>query len=569
MMDDLIIRKRSRKYFSESFDGSNKEEVLNALKDLLNENIETSDKLINFLEKWGELADIIEEVYAFKYINMTRFMDNNEYVEDFQKFYSDVISVAMQYDYLLKKKYYESPFKDTLGGEFNHLNKIIENALKIFREENIPLFIKEEKISHKYGEAIAKLIINFNGEEKTFSQMNVFLKDPNRSVREQAWFHKYNALKEISPYLSDVYDELKHIRNKESENANFKNYRDYKHLALGRFSYSVEDVLRFHTAVKNVVVPFLKERNEIRKQKLKLDTLRPWDTQVEFDNKVLKPFNTIEEFINKSIKVLSSVDEEFGENLLRMKVSNFLDLENRKGKAPGGYNMPLPEHGSSFIFMNAVGLNSDVRTLFHESGHSLHAKYTSPILIHQFKEYPMEVAELASMSMEMFTVEYLSEFYDNEADLKKAKREEIEGALSFLPWCIAVDSFQHFVYTTNASEKEREEYFVNLMEELNTGVNWDGLYDYLKVLWMQQLHIFEVPFYYIEYGFAQLGALAMYKNFKENPKKTVEDYKRFLGMGYKKPVNELYKEAGIEFNFSEDYVKSILEFAANELKNLD
>lgn len=569
-MEDLVIKKRPRKYFSEDFKAEDKASFENALKELLDEPVRNKQEMLNFLEKWGELSDIFEETYAWKYINMTRFMDKKEYQEDFNKFYSEVASVAMQYDFLLKKKYYDSPVRHEFDEpEFKHLDNIISNAIEVFREENIPLFVKENEIAHKYGETIAKLTVNFRGEEKTFSQMNVFLKDPDRSVRFEAWNKKYEALMNVSNDLSKVFDELKEIRVLQAKNAGFQNYRDYKHIEKGRFSYTVQDVLNFHEVVKKVVVPFLKERNEIKRQKLNLDSVRPWDTAVDVDNRILKPFSTIDEFVGKAIKVLGHVDDEFGLNLLRMKVSNFLDLENRKGKAPGGYNMGLPEHGSSFIFMNAVGLNSDVRTILHESGHSLHSKYTANILIHPFKEYPMEVAELASMSMEMFTVDYLYEYYDKPEDLKKAKREQIEGALAFLPWCIAVDSFQHFVYTNNENESERENYFVNLMKELSSGVNWEGLEDTLRILWMQQLHIFEVPFYYIEYGFAQLGALAMYKNYKEDKERTVKNYKEFLSLGYKKPIPELYKAAGIEFKFNEDYVRELVDFVREELKELD
>jgi oligoendopeptidase F len=569
-MEDLIIKKRPRRYYPEDFSVENRENFENALKNLLNEPVQNKEELLYFLEKWGELSDILEETYAWKYINMTRFMNKKEYQEYFNKFYSEVVSVAMQYDFKLKKKYYDSPARrEFTEPEFKHLDTIISNSIEIFREENIPLFVKEHEIANRYGETIAKLTVNFRGEEKTFSQMNVFLKDPDRGTREEAWQKKYEALSKVSADLVKVFDELKEIRALQAKNAGFNNYRDYKHVEKGRFSYTVQDVLNFHEVVKKVVVPFLKERNEIKRQKLGLDSLRPWDTSIDVDNRVLKPFQTIDEFVEKAIKVLGHVDDEFGLNLLRMKASNFLDLENRVGKAPGGYNMGLPEHGSSFIFMNAVGLNSDVRTLLHESGHSLHSKYTADILIHPFKEYPMEVAELASMSMEMFTVDYLFEYYDKPEDLKKAKREQIEGALAFLPWCIAVDGFQHYVYTNDADEKEREEYFVNLMRDLAAGVDWSGLEERLKILWMQQLHIFEVPFYYIEYGFAQLGALAMYKNYKENREKTIKNYKEFLSLGYKRPVPELYKAAGIEFKFSEEYVKDLVDFVKEELKLLD
>jgi oligoendopeptidase F len=569
-MGEEAIQKKKRKFFSGDFTVENKEAFEEEFKKLLTFEVVNKEGLIAFLEKWGELLDIFEETYAWKYINMTRFMDKQEYQEAFNKFYSEIAPITLQYDFLLKKKYHATPFKDEIElPEFKQLNKIVSNEIEVFREENIPLFIKEQQSATKYGEAISKLVVEFNGTEKTFSQMNVYLKSPDRDIREKAWLTKYQALEGIANQLDSVFDELMEIRNQEAKNANFENYRDYKHKEKGRFSYSVDDILKFHDVVKEVVVPFLKERNEIRREKLNLDTVRPWDTQVDLDNRVLKPFTTIDEFILKAEKVLSDVDPEFGDNLRRLQASNFLDLDNRKGKAPGGYTMALPEHGSSFIFMNAVGLHSDVRTILHESGHSLHNRYTADILIHPFKEYPMEVAELASMTMEMLTVDYLYEYYDKVEDLKKVKIDQIEGAVSFLPWCIAVDKFQHYIYTHNANKEERRKYFYELMADLNTGVNWQGFDDILRVLWMQQLHIFEVPFYYIEYGFAQLGAIAMYRNFKMNRSETIKSYKEFLSLGYKKPVPELYRAAGIEFNFSKEYISSLIDFVREELKSLE
>lgn len=562
--------KRKRKYFPDDFTPENKKQLKDTFEDLVKFELKTKEDVLIFLEKWSELADIIGEEYAWKYINMTRFADNPDYQKEFNNYYSNIISLTMQYEFKLKKKFYDSPLRKELDEEsFGHLNKIIANAIEIFREENVPLAVKESQLSNKYGELISKIYINFRGQDKTFSQMNVFLKDPDRAVREEAWRLKYQKLKENADTLDNLFDQLREIREKEAKNAGFTNYRDYKHIEKGRFSYSVEDILKFHDAVEKEVIPFVEERNRIRKKKLSLDTVRPWDTAVETDGKQLKPFSNINELIENSVKILSEVEKEFGENLMRMKVSEFLDLENRKGKAPGGYNFGLPERGSSFIFMNAVGLNSDVRTLLHESGHAMHSHFTSRINIYYYKDYPMEVAELASMTMELLTADKLRYFYPEESDFKKSKRELIEGTLTFLPWCMTVDAFQHWVYTTPHNSKERRSHFKSLMEKFSGGVDWTGLEDIEEILWMQQLHIFEVPFYYIEYGMAQLGALAIYRNFKANPKKAVEDYKNFLKLGYTKPVPELYRAAGIEFNFSSDYIKGLVDFVKKELQELD
>lgn len=569
-MEISKIDKRRRRYFAEDFSPNDRAKLTEVFEGLLSTEITKKEDLIKFLEKGSELLDIIGEEYAWKYINMTRFADNPTFRDEFNKFYGEIMSLTMQYEFKLKKKFYDSPLRNELDSEtFGHLNRIIANSIEIFREENVPLAVKESELSNSYGEAISKLTINFKGEEKTFNQMNVFLKDPDRNTREEAWRLKYAKLMENSPLLDELFDKLREIRETEAKNAGYSNYRDYKHIEKGRFSYSVDDTLRFHSAVEEEVIPFVRERNEIRRKKLSLDTLRPWDMSVETDGKQLKPFSNVEDLVETSARILGGVSPEFGENLLRMKVSGFLDLENRKGKAPGGYNFSLPERGSSFIFMNAVGLNSDVGTILHESGHAMHTKRTSPINIYYYKDYPMEVAELASMTMELFTAEGLKHFYPDENDFKKAKRELIEGTVSFLPWCMIVDSFQHWVYTTPHTRRQRRAHFKSLMDRFNGGVNWAGLEEIEEILWMQQLHIFEVPFYYIEYGMAQLGALAMYRNYRKDPHQAVEGYENFLKLGYTKPVPDLYRAAGIEFNFSAEYIRGIVNFVREELRGLD
>jgi oligoendopeptidase F len=321
--------------------------------------------------------------------------------------------------------------------------------------------------------------------------------------------------------------------------------------------------------VEKVVLPFLRELNEERKEKLGLEKVRPWDTAVDLDGKVLKPFETTEEFVGKAVKILNRVDREFALNLDKMDNTGLLDLENRKGKAPGGYNYPLQEMGSSFIFMNAVGLHRDVVTLLHESGHAMHSAATKDIPIATYKHTPSEVAELASMAMELLTIDYWDEYYDSEEDFQKAKRDQLQGTLKFLPWCMIVDAFQQWIYThPDHNKEERYEQFSKLVKRFNTGVDWSGLEEEEKYSWMFQLHIFEVPFYYIEYGMAQLGALSIYKNYREKGKKAIDDYKKFLQLGYTRPVDQLYEAAGINFDFSEKRLAELVDFVRNELKEI-
>jgi oligoendopeptidase F len=475
------------------------------------------------------------------------------------------------YDFAFKKKIYENSYFQKLPREkFGHLQKIIANDMELYREENIPLQVKESELSTKYGAINSQLTAPFDGEEKTLSQLGVYLKDSDRNIREQAWRLRMETLGSAKEELDKLFDELKEVRIKQSHNAGFDNYRDYKHRELGRFSYTPDDIIAFHDAVEHEVIPFLRQLNEERREALGIDSVRPWDTAVDLDGKTLKPFRNSEELINGAIRVLKDVKEDYAVKLEMMKNTGLLDLENRKGKAPGGYNYPLAETKAPFIFMNAVGLHRDVVTLLHESGHAMHTFATRDITITPYLHTPSEVAELASMGMEFLSMDYWGHFYSQASDLKKARRDELEGALKFLPWCMIVDAFQQWIYThPDHTAEERDTHFSELMERFNPGVDWSGLETEKVLSWMYQLHIFEVPFYYIEYGMAQLGALALYRNYKTKGKDTtLKDYDAFLALGYSCPVEGLYETAGLQFHFNRAYLRDIVHFTKTVLDEL-
>ena len=564
------ITKIKRTFYPENLDVTVWENVQSEYEKLLKYKIENPDDIIKLIEISSELEAILDQEMAWKYIKMTCHSDQEKFEKDFNEFYANIISKTQPYDFKLKTKLYNSPEIKKLSNEkYGHLKQIISNSIELYRDENVPLFTKEQELTNKYGSIFGKLTINFNGEEKTITQMGIFLKDQNRSVREKAWRLINEKIQTKETELNELYDELRKIRAQEAKNAGFENYRDFKHQQMGRFSYSPNDLFEFHSAVEKVVMPFVRELTKKRKEKLNLDAVKPWDTSVDLDGKILKPFDKVDDLIENSMNILNKIKPAYGIQFNMMKNSELLDLENRKGKSPGGYNYPLAELGSSFIFMNAIGLHSDVVTLLHESGHAMHAKAVSNKRISYYKSTPSEVAELASMSMELMTMDYWDEFYKNADDLKKAKREQLEGTLSFLPWCMTVDAFQHWVYThPEHTVKEREDFYLSLLERYNSGTDWTGLEDLKKISWMRQLHIFEVPFYYIEYGMSQLGALAIYKNYKENKDMAIEQYQNFLNLGYSKSVKEIYETAGIKFDFSEKYISELVEFVKKELASL-
>lgn len=569
-LTDEKLAKRQWKYFPEDFDLTNWEVVAGALEEILAREINQVEDLLEMIKRYSEFQRILRNELAWRYINMTRYADQEQYTQAYNDFYANIASKVIPYDFKLKKKFYDSEQRKYLPADtYGHLNKIISNSIELYREENIPLFVQEQELSSKYGQITSQMTVNYRGEEKTLQQMAVYLREEDRGVREEAWRLISERLEEDAEKLDQLFDQMKEIRIQIAKNAESKNYRDYMHQKKDRFSYTPEDLYQFHEAVEKVVVPFLEELNQERKERLGVGNLRPWDLEVPYDGIDLKPFADVDEFVDKAIAVLHQVKPEFALNLNKMKNSGFLDLDNRKGKAPGGYCTSIHDHGATFIYMNAVGLHEDVTTLVHESGHAMHFFAIADQPIIYYAETPHEIAELASMSMEFLTMDYWDLYYPDKKDLEKAQKEQLINTLKFLPWFMTIDAFQHWIYTNpEHTAKERSAYFAALMDRFNPGVDWQGLDLEKQHRWMRQLHIFEVPFYYIEYGIAQLGALAMYKNYKEDRTLTVERYEEFLQLGYTKSMKEVYEAAGIKFDFSIEYIREIVEFVKEELARL-
>lgn len=565
------LDKIAPRFLSPNLDITKWEDVKAEWEKLTHRVPETTSELLNLMEHASELSKALQDESSWRYIRMTQYADQEEYSKAYNDFNANVFAPCEPYRFKLQQIFYNCPARAELPPEkYNHLEKIIANEIELFREENIPLKVQEQELASRYGALVSKMSALFEGEERTPAQLSVFLKDPVRAKREQAWRLISKCYGDQQEELDKLFDELKTLRVQIAANCGYDNYRDYMHQAMGRFSYTPEDIYKFHHAVEKVVVPFCGELNKHRKEVLKVDALRPWDTVVDLDGKKLHPFDTIEEFVSKAIKIEHKVKPDYGLQLEMMQNSAMLDLANRKGKAPGGYNSSIYALGSSFIFMNAVKLHGDVTTLLHEAGHAMHGAASKDIAIDFYCNPPSEVAELASMAMEMLTMDYWDEYYKDEADLKKAKRDQLEGTLTFLPWCMTVDAFQHWIYLNPGhTPQERSNEFDKIYRRFDAEVDWSGLEEQRRQRWLKQLHIFEVPFYYIEYGMAQLGALAIYKNYRENKAKALQQYQDFLNLGYSKPVREIYKTAGISFDFSESYLKELVDFVKAELAKLD
>lgn len=537
---------------------------------LLAKDISSVTDFNEWLEQISQLESRISEDLAWRYIKMTCNTEDTELEQAYLFFVSEIEPKIAPFGDKLNKKLNELKgsflIEDMAHGIYF---RRIERAIALFREENIALFAQIQTEAQKYGVLNAAMTVEWNGKELTLQQMSRELKSTDRETRKKA-FEKIQTRRYTDhEKLDDLLDELIKLRTKVAQQAGYVNFRDYQHDALNRFDYSVADCERFHTAVEEVVVPLQRQVMQKRLHKLGYGEIRPWDTEVDLESKEpLHPFDNGEELANKSIEALGQLDPFFGEVISTMKQRGQLDLDSRKGKAPGGYNYPLAVTGYPFIFMNAASSQRDVETMVHEAGHAIHSVLTKDLRLNAFKEFPSEVAELASMSMELLSMETWKVFYEHPDDLKRAKLEQLEGIIKTLPWIAQVDAFQHWLYTNPYhTREERAAQWLALSDRFGSGlVNWDGYEHWLSSSWQRQLHIFEVPFYYIEYGFAQLGAVGVWKNYVENGNQAIDQYKQALSLGYTQSIPEIYKSAGVKFDFSPSYITSLFEFLQSQIE---
>ena len=528
------------------------------------------------LEKWifdrSKLEAVVSETFCWRYINISRDSANQDAAQLYQYAVQELSPQIHSYENILNKKLVESKFFTQLDTDrFFTYTRNVKNEVNLFNKKNIPISTKVQLKSKEHGKIFSEMTIGVHGMQMTLQKAGSLLEETDRAYREKI-YHKINKrILQDTESLEDLFDDLLEKRHRIGLNASFENFRDYKFAALGRFDYSVGDCLEFHDSIQYEILPVLDELSRYRKKKLNLEVLRPWDIHVDTNSKQpLRPFESVDELLEKTITCLNKVEPSFGGHLATMQKMEHLDLASRKGKRPGGYNMPLHLTGVPFIFMNATNTLNDLRTLLHESGHAVHAFLTRDLELNATKRVPSEVAEFAAMTMELLTMEHWDIFFDNEEDLKRARINQLETVLKVLPWVATIDKFQHWLYTNpKHSREERKTMWMETLDQFSSQeIDKKGLEHYSEYIWHKQLHIFEVPFYYIEYGMAQLGAIAVWKNYKENPTETIAKYKKALKLGYTKTIGEIYQAAGISFDFSRKNVEELGAFVKAELRDL-
>jgi oligoendopeptidase F len=566
------IQKLPRHFLPVDFSVLNWEVLEPYFKNLDEREIDSLPALEQWLTDASELEAAISEDACWRQIKMTCDTENKELEQSFTFFMMEIQPKIQPYSDKLNKKLLACPFVKELDEKkyFTYLRNVKKN-IELFREENIPLNAELGVMQQQFGVISGKMMVEVNGQEYTLQQAAKFLEDPDQQLREEV-YHKINGRRLADKEeLNTLFSSLLQKRHQVAINTGFSNYRDFRFTELGRFDYTKEDCFQFHEAVKLHVMPLVNQLYEAKKKKLGLTTLRPWDVEAEpVGTAPLRPFATGEELTEKTIACFNQLKPFFADCISKMKTLGHLDLESRKGKAPGGYNCPLAESGAPFIFMNAAGTLDDVTTMVHEGGHAIHSFLAHELTLTGFKEYPTEIAEVASMSMELFSMNHWEVFFESKEELKRAKEQQLERVITIFPWIATIDKFQHWVYEnpTHTTE-ERAAVWSKIVEEFSsTAIDFSGLEEYRRYGWQRQLHLYEVPFYYIEYGIAQLGAIGMWQQYKQNPEQAINNYMNALALGGTKTLPALFEAAGLRFDLSPGHIKSLMEFVKRELDAL-
>lgn len=523
--------------------------------------------LADWLLDWAELSAALDEEQSRRYIAMTCQTDDPAAERAYLQMVEEIEPRAKPRHFQLERTYLAHPQRAGLPApRYAVFDRATQTHVDLFRPENVPLETEETKLGQQYQRLTGSLTVRFRGEERTLAQMGRQLEEPERATRQEAWELVAQRRLLEQDRFEDQFDELRRVREQAARNAGFANYRDYAFPKLGRFDYSPADCVAFHDAVEAEIMPLVRELQVERRNRLGLDTLRPWDLAVDpLGRAPLRPFQTADRLIATTHTIFEALDPTLGEQFGVLREFHLLDLENRKGKAPGGYLQPLAESRLAFIFMNAVGLQRDVETLLHEAGHAFHALATQPEDFYPYRNAPIEFCEVASMSMELLGLAHIERFY-SAADATRARRAHLEGGINFFPWMATVDAFQHWVYThSDHTRAERTAAWRDLMQRFGGEVDWAGYEAMRDHAWHRQLHVFLHPFYYVEYGIAQLGALQVWRNFRTSPEPALAAYRTALALGGGRALPDLFAVAGATFDFTRRAVRPLIQMVREEL----
>lgn len=552
-------------------DVSKKENLEPLFQSLLEREIETRGALEAWLLDASELEERIDELGSHRYIDHTCHTDDENIERAYLDFVENLEPALKKWSFELRKKAVASPaFSELEGAQFKTLVRSWKNAVDLFREENVPLETAQSKLFTDYGKLTGSMMIEQGGRTLTIQQMSKLLEEPDREVRKGAWQAIVARREQDKERLDEIFTRLLDLRTKIARNAGFEDYRSYAFKERDRFDYSPDDCERFGQAIRETCVPMVESLDHERKERLGVTRLRPWDLHVDADGgAALRPFSEeeIPAFVSGVQEIFRRISPDLHERFRALELGKNLDLESRRGKRPGGYQASLEASRQPFIFMNAVGTQRDIETLLHEGGHAIHYLDAASEPLVFLRHAPLEFCEVASMSMELLGSQHFDVFYRDE-DAKRAQRKLLEGILRFLPWMATIDGFQHWLYTHEGhSAKERREAWLEISESFSSSVvDWSKVEESKAWRWQAQIHLYGMPFYYIEYGIAQLGALQVWLNHSHDGDEALAKLRRAFALGGKRSLPELFSTAGLRLDFSKQNLEPLMLAIMNELK---
>jgi len=556
-----------RRFAPEGLDAGSKQALDPLFMDLEERPLATPEDLVRWLEDWSELASVVAEEESRRYIDHTCHTDDPETEKRYLEFQREIVPFVKPRWQHLKQKFAAAPHRTQIDPErYQVFNRTILNEVELFREDNVPLETRDAELVAEWQKITGAMMVYFDGKDRTLPQVSRALEETDRARREKAWRGiATRRLRDRDP-IDAIYDEMVRNRDRRARIAGFANFRDYTFREKGRFDYTPDDCRRYHDAVAELVVPALRRLHERRRKKLKLKGLRPWDLAVDPEGAApLRPFAKVTELVAGARDIFARVDPNLAKLFEAIRDRGNLDLDSRKGKAPGGYQCTLDAQRVPFIFMNAAGLQRDVVTLLHEGGHAFHAILCRGDSLVLYRQAPMEFCEVASMGMEALGSAHLEVFY-GKADAVRARRVWFEEILRIFPWIATIDAFQHEVYLRpDATAADRRAMWLKERRRFKGGDDWSGLEEEHASSWHAQNHPFTVPFYYIEYAIAQIGALQIWRNARKDRAKALEKYRTALALGGSRPLPELFRAAGIKFGMDAKTLKPLIQAVEAEL----
>lgn len=532
----------------------------------------TPQNASQWLARWSRLAELVAETEQRLFVATSVNTADKDAEARLNAYLDGVYQEAQKADQRLKEKLLASGLEPE-GFEVPLRNMRAEADL--YRDANVPLLAKEMKLSQEYDQIVGAQTVEWDGEEIPVARLTPVLEETDRNRRERAWRLMVGRKIEDRQRLNELWKSFYGLRSEIAHNSNCPSYRERKWKELFRFDYTPDDCKGFHAAIERQVVPAAGRIYARRREALGVDTLRPWDLDVDASGREpLHPFTDVAQLVARCRGVLGKVSGDLGDQFQQMADEGLLDLDSRKNKAPGGYCTNFDAVRKPFIFMNASGVHDDVQTLLHEAGHAFHVFATAQLPYVQQLAYTSEIAEVASMSMELLAGPSLSDadtgFY-TEAEAARARIKHLEGVVQFWPYMAVVDAFQHWAYenpshATDPSAIEAK--WTELWERFMPGVDWSGLELERAMGWQRKLHIFVVPMYYVEYGMASLGALQVWRNALDDPEGAVRAYRRMLSLGGTRPLPELFQAAGAKFAFDDATLGQAVDLVESQLREL-